>query len=306
MPIVTWRAMRVRSTSCASPAAMRSASACGGVARDVQHRLDQLLAVAAELGDARCRSRAPRLRPRGNSARISERTRSQTSWMLTSPTTCGRRCGASRRSTSACRRSASCDDDLGVLGAARAPSSSMRQQLRRAADAAERVLDLVREVAHQLLVGLRLAERALLAVLPRLLLDLDHLDQHALGQVVGLVDDHVHRQRSRDALPAGGAAAAVEAAGGEVVAGHGGQRSRAAWRGSTNQSAACGARRRGAARPSRFSKRGVGEQAVRRRACDHRHHRGQQVEAPRGRSAAALASRRRHAFTTPAAWPARA
>ena len=50
------------------------------------------------------------------------------------------------------------------------------EQLRRAADAAERVLDLVREVADQLLVGLRLAERALLAVLARLLLDLDQLD----------------------------------------------------------------------------------------------------------------------------------
>ena len=56
---------------------------------------------------SRCRSRAATSRPRGNSARISERTRSQTSWMLTSPTTCGLRCGASRRSTSACSRSAS-------------------------------------------------------------------------------------------------------------------------------------------------------------------------------------------------------
>jgi hypothetical protein len=44
-----------------------------------------------------------------------------------------------------------------------------RQQLRRAADAAQRVLDLVRQVADQLLVGLRLVDQALFAVLARLL-----------------------------------------------------------------------------------------------------------------------------------------
>ena len=46
-------------------------------------------------------------RPRGNSASITMRTRSSTSWMLTSATTRGERCGASSRSTSACSRSAS-------------------------------------------------------------------------------------------------------------------------------------------------------------------------------------------------------
>src|SRR5260221_9322699 len=45
--------------------------------------------------------------PAGCSTSTSERTRSQTSWMLTSPTSCGWRCGASSRSTSACSRSAS-------------------------------------------------------------------------------------------------------------------------------------------------------------------------------------------------------
>ena len=97
--------------------------------------------------------------------------------MLTSPTTCGRRCGASRRSTSACRRSASWMMTWVYSVSSRRVDLHL-QQLRRAADAAQRVLDLVRQVADQLLVGLRLVERALLAVLPGLLLDLEHLDQH--------------------------------------------------------------------------------------------------------------------------------
>jgi hypothetical protein len=50
LSIVTWRATRVRTTSAASPAAMRAVSACR-VARDVQHGLDELLAVAAKLGN---------------------------------------------------------------------------------------------------------------------------------------------------------------------------------------------------------------------------------------------------------------
>ena len=51
------------------------------------------------------------------------------------------------------------------------------EQLRRAADAAERVLDLVREVADQLPVRLLLLERALLARDLQLLLDLAELEQ---------------------------------------------------------------------------------------------------------------------------------
>ena len=50
------------------------------------------------------------------------------------------------------------------------------QQLRRAANAAQRVLDLVRQVADQLLVGLRLVDQALFAVLPGLLLQRQQLD----------------------------------------------------------------------------------------------------------------------------------
>ena len=55
------------------------------------------------------------------------------------------------------------------------------EQLRGAANAAQRVLDLVRQVAHQFLVGLRKAVGAFLTVLADLLLDRNHLDQHAVG-----------------------------------------------------------------------------------------------------------------------------
>ena len=54
----------------------------------------------------------------------------------------------------------------------------------------------MREVARELLVGLRLAQRPLLAVLPRLLLDFDQLDHHLVA-AVHLVDDHVHRGGAR-------------------------------------------------------------------------------------------------------------
>jgi hypothetical protein len=70
------------------------------------------------------------------------------------------------------------------------------QQLRRTADAAQWILDLVRQVADELLVGLRLIERPLLALLPSLLFDLDQLHDHGVHTVASLqlVDDHVHGQ----------------------------------------------------------------------------------------------------------------
>jgi hypothetical protein len=67
------------------------------------------------------------------------------------------------------------------------------EQLGRAADAAERVLDLVRQVADQFLVGLALVEDALLAVELQLLHVLAQLD-HDLA-VAGRADDAVHVQR---------------------------------------------------------------------------------------------------------------
>jgi hypothetical protein len=93
------------------------------------------------------------------------------------------------------------DDDVGVLGAAHKPARGRLhgQQLRRAADAAQRVLDLVRQVAQQLLLLARQPVRALLAVLARLLFDLDHLQQHAGARAAALqrADDDVHRHLAR-------------------------------------------------------------------------------------------------------------
>ena len=83
------------------------------------------------------------------------------------------------------------DDDLRVfLQVAR--FDLHLQQLRGAANAAQRVLDLMRQVADQLLVGLGLVDQALLAVLPRLRFQRQQFDD-ALAGLVGLRDDHVNR-----------------------------------------------------------------------------------------------------------------
>jgi hypothetical protein len=59
------------------------------------------------------------------------------------------------------------------------------EQLRRATQGAERILDLVREIAHQFAIGLALVEQALLAGNPQLLLDGGELEHEAaaLGQI---------------------------------------------------------------------------------------------------------------------------
>ena len=62
------------------------------------------------------------------------------------------------------------------------------QQLGRAAYAAQRVFDLMRQIANQLFVRLRLFAQPLFAVLAGLLLQRPHLDQHvvrAVGQRYG-------------------------------------------------------------------------------------------------------------------------
>ena len=87
------------------------------------------------------------------------------------------------------------DDDLRVFDQG-ARLDVHLEQLRRAANAAERILDLVREIADQLLGRLRLLEGALLALLARLLLDLDDLEDD-VARGVDLVDDDAHRQASR-------------------------------------------------------------------------------------------------------------
>ena len=68
------------------------------------------------------------------------------------------------------------------------------EQLRRTANAAQRVLDLVGQVADQFLVGLRLVDQPLFAVLAGLLLQRHHLDDDLAG-TLGLGHDHMHRQR---------------------------------------------------------------------------------------------------------------
>ena len=93
------------------------------------------------------------------------------------------------------------DDDLRVFGQFWPQVARLqfhRQQLRRAANATQRVLDLMRQIAGQLLGRLHLVERALLAILSGLLGILDQLDHHQSGvkaRAVDLRDDHLHGQR---------------------------------------------------------------------------------------------------------------
>jgi len=191
-----------------------------GVVGDVEHRLDQLLAVADEVGDRGVVVALDRQAP----GELGQDQRPHPLAHLVDVHV-GHHVGAAMRRQQAVDQGLQpvglVDDDLGVLRQALGLDLHL-QQLRRAADAAERVLDLVRQVADQLLVGLYLAERALLAVLARLLLDLDQLDQRGLG-ALQLVDDHMHRQR----LGAGAERAAqlsLQAAGRKLVVRHGGDR----------------------------------------------------------------------------------
>ena len=174
----------------------------------------------------------------------------------------------------------------------------------------------MREVADQLLVGLCLVQRTLLAVLPRLLLDLDQLDDHRLAggvEAVHLVDDHVHRQRiavSRHRpLQLG-----LEPAGGVVVAHD--RRHRVAQRLRVDEPVEQRAAQHAAPRKAQHVlEGGVGEQAVAVRVDDG-HHGGQVVERGEGgrcegRRAGAVLRRRNGLHHGPAAltaeaWPTRA
>ncbi|MDT4841046.1 hypothetical protein FQZ97_748870 [compost metagenome] len=84
------------------------------------------------------------------------------------------------------------DDDLRVLDQLLGFQLHL-QQLRRATDAPQWVLDLVRKVADQLLVGLRLVDQALFALLPGLLFQRQQLDDDLPGGF-GLRHHHVHGQ----------------------------------------------------------------------------------------------------------------
>ncbi len=94
------------------------------------------------------------------------------------------------------------DDDARVLALVRRQFGL--EQLRGAAHAAQRVLDLVREVAQQLAVGFGQPELALLAVDLQLLLDLRHLEHHRgrLAELRGRRHLHVQEARApRAAVP---------------------------------------------------------------------------------------------------------
>ena len=103
------------------------------------------------------------------------------------------------------------DDDLGVFAQLAAVDLHL-QQLRRATDAAQRILDLVGEVVEQLLVGLGLVGQALLALLARLQFQRQQLDDE-FAIALGLRHDHVHRQQ----LAALALEQGVEAQRGELV-----------------------------------------------------------------------------------------
>ena len=135
------------------------------------------------------------MRVAGNSACTRARTRSSTSWMP-SGSTRGVRCGVSIRSISACRRSASLMITCVYSALLQAPGVAVQlalEQLRRAAQAAERVLDLVREVADQLAARLLLGGEALLARLAQLLLDRAQLGEQRQAERV----DARHGARQR-------------------------------------------------------------------------------------------------------------
>ena len=84
------------------------------------------------------------------------------------------------------------DDDLCVFGQVFALQFHF-EQLRGTANTAQRVLDLVGQIADQLLIGLRLLQQALFALLSGLLLHWQQFDNHLVRTVRGGNDD-VHRQ----------------------------------------------------------------------------------------------------------------
>ncbi len=75
------------------------------------------------------------------------------------------------------------DDDLRVFAQGFARQLVL-QQLRRAADAAERVLDFMREVAQQFTVGLLLQARLFQPGNPQMRIDRAHFDQHGITRLV--------------------------------------------------------------------------------------------------------------------------
>src|SRR5258708_29194873 len=169
------------------------ASGLRGVARDVEHRLDQLLAIADDLRNARVvialdldaelglDQASHALEHFVHAERLDAR-------------------GAMRREHPVhqpLQAIGFLDDDLRVFAQLGLIELAL-EQLRRAAQAAQRILDFVREIADQLAVGLLLEHQALLARVAQLLLDRAQLreQREALGF------DACHGARERQGLAA--------------------------------------------------------------------------------------------------------
>ena len=87
------------------------------------------------------------------------------------------------------------DDDLGVFGQRRVGQLQFHcKQLRSAAQAAQRVLDFMGQVADQVLVRLGLLAQAFFALLAYLLRQRPQLDQYFVGQI-GSRHADMHRHR---------------------------------------------------------------------------------------------------------------
>ena len=140
-----------------------------GVARDVEHRLDELLLVAGEIGQARVVV-AAHDEPLGEFGR---EERAHALGHLVHIERLDARQPARREEAIHQRLQAVglLHDHLREFAQLRCIELAL-EQLRRAADAAERILDLVREVADELAVGLLLLEHLRLARDLELLLDL--------------------------------------------------------------------------------------------------------------------------------------
>ena len=173
---------------------MRVRQRLGGVARDVEHGLDQLFLVAPEFGN-----RGVVVAPdRQAAGEFGQHQAAHPLAHLVDVDVADDVRAAVRRQQAVDQRLQPVrflDDDLGVL--AQLDQVDRRQlqfeQLGGAADAAQRVLDLVRQVADQFLVDLALVEDALLAVELELLDVLAQLDDDFA--VAGGADDAVHVQR---------------------------------------------------------------------------------------------------------------
>jgi hypothetical protein len=175
---------------CSRPENNGARTRLGGVARDVENGLDELLAIAYQIRQAwivvaldhdaefRLHQAAHAFQDLVHAERLDARR--------------------AVRSQHAVHQRLQpvgfLDDDLRVLAQLR-PFQLALEELRRAAQAAERVLDLVREIADQLAVRLLAGHDALLAREAQLLLDRAQLREQRQPRAVDSRDDAGKRQR---------------------------------------------------------------------------------------------------------------